>query len=336
MQYRAALMSGIFGGLMIATLQYASAQEVGGFEQVPEDQSPMSFASETNGQTVFLRQYRDNSTVFVGRWFAPRTAEESAQSASDLYLETVFTTSSAGFRFSTAMAPNQLLGMFDTLKSGAKINGANFAQETRMGPISMVPFIRNGSQCVSFVGQWDPQTQTQRGSRILGYYCTPMMQQALNGPITASPPISMIDAQEFAAGFMNRFTVQLPDSVAKPVPATAPARQPEGPATTLPQDGIEITTNWQGVRGLGTLQFDQPSGEGTMIVDDDQRHCEGIWRHEGGAYQTGTLPFGSWYVYCNDNSFARGNYTSESPSSVAGEGKDNSGQAVYFRQRNEG
>ena len=71
-----------------------------------------------------------------------------------------------------------------------------------------------------------------------------------------------------------------------------------------------------------------------MILDNDQRHCEGIWRHEGGAYQTGTLPFGSWYVYCNDSSFARGHYTSESAATVTGDGQDNQGQVVYFRQAN--
>ncbi|WP_244271314.1 hypothetical protein [Thalassospira sp. GB04J01] len=336
-QYRGALIGGVLGSLLIANMQCASAQQVGGFEQVPEDQSPMEFASKADGKNVFLRQYRDNSTVFVGRWFAPRTAKELPQSASDLYLETVFTTSSAGFTFSTAMAPNQLLDMFDSLKSGSKVNGASFTQETRIGPISMVPFARNQSQCISFVGQWDPQTQSQRGSRLLGFYCTPVMQQAVTGSATASTPISMIDAQEFAAGFMNRFTVQIPDNVAKPVAtATPPAPQPEGSVTTPPEDGIPITTNWQGARGVGTLKFDQPSGEGTMIVDDDQRHCEGIWRHEGGAYQTGTLPFGSWYVYCNDGSFARGNYTSEGPASVTGDGQDNNGQAVYFRQQNQG
>lgn len=334
MQYRAALMSGVVGGLLIATVQCASAQQVGGFEQVPADQSPMSFASENDSQAVFLRQYRDNTTVFVGRWFAPRAEDAPAQSGSDLFLETVFTTSSAGFKFSTAMAPSQLLTMFDALETGTQTNGANFVQQTSIGPISMVPFIRDGSQCVSFVGQWDPQTQTERASRLLGYYCTPVSQQGENAAVEASPAISMIDAQEFGASFIKRFTVQLPDGVAKPTLAAASVQQPEGEATIPPEDGIAITTNWQGVRGTGALNFDKPSGEGTMVVDDEKRHCEGTWRHEGGSYNSGTLPFGSWYVYCNDSSFARGNYTSENASSVTGDGKDNSGQAVYFRQRN--
>ena len=237
------------------------------------------------------------------------------------------------------MASEQLLDMFDALRGRTSLNGASFVQETRYGPIALSPFTRNGSQCVSFVGQWDPQTPAQRGSRLLGYYCTPTQVQATSSSSAPLSGLPMIDAQEFAAGFFGRLNIELAENSAIAATVVAPAddtplQQPEGETTPPPIDGIDIITNWQSVRGTGTLRFDQPSGEGTMILDDDQRHCEGIWRHEGGAYQSDTLPFGSWYVYCNDSSFARGIYTSESPAVVTGNGKDNQGQAVYFRQAN--
>ena len=339
MKYRAALIGGMFASLVMATSQMAQAQQTGGFEQIPKDQSPVLFATNSEGQNSFLRQYRDNSTVFVGRWYAPRSASEPPTAASDLYLETVYTTSAPGFRFSTAMASEQLLDMFDALKGRSSLNGANFIQETRYGPIALSPFIRDGSQCVSFVGQWDPQTPAERGSRLLGYYCTPTQAQATSGTSAPLNGLPMIEAQEFAAGFFGRLNLELPENsaiaaaVAGPTDDTA-LQQPEGETTPPPIDGIDIVINWQSVRGTGKLRFDQPSGEGTMILDDEKRHCEGIWRHEGGAYQSDTLPFGSWYVYCNDSSFARGHYTSESPAVVTGNGKDNQGQAVYFRQAN--
>ncbi|MCC4242602.1 hypothetical protein [Thalassospira povalilytica] len=335
-RYRAAVFGAIFASLAISVPHMASAQQAGAFEQIPADQSPVNFTTQLDGQTAFLRQYRDNSTVFVGRWFAPRTPKEPQTAASDLYLETVYTTSAPGFRFSTAMVPDRLLDMFDALKDRTAINGKGFVQDTRYGPVALTPFVRQGSQCVAFVGQWDPQTQTQRGSRILGYYCTPGLVQAQAGVVSPQNALPMIDAQQFAAAFFGRLMIELPENS----PATAEVApsvdtdQPAGTTTPPPTDGIRITTNWQGVRGTGMLRFDQPSGEGTMILDDDQRHCEGIWRHEGGAYQTGTLPFGSWYVYCNDSSFARGHYTSESAATVTGDGQDNQGQAVYFRQAN--
>ncbi len=339
MKYRAALIGGIFACLLVSTTQTAFAQQAGGFEQIPNDQSPVTFNSRVQGQNTFLRQYRDNSTVFVGRWFAPRTEKEPTSSASDLYLETVYTTSAPGFRFSTAMAPEKLLAMFDSLKDRTSINGQNFVQDTRYGPVALSPFVRDGSQCVTFVGQWDPRTQIQRGSRILGYYCTPAQLQAQSGSVSPQNNITMIDAQEFAASLFGQLNLELPENTAATAEIAAPMNnmdtmQPEGEVTPPPTDGISIVTNWQSVRGTGALRFDQPSGEGTMILDDAQRHCEGIWRHEGGAYQSGTLPFGSWYVYCNDSSFARGHYTSEAPSVVTGDGKDNQGQAVYFRQAN--
>jgi len=339
-KYRAALIGSMFASLLVAAAPEMSlAQQTGGFEQIPQDQSPVLFAANTEGQNSFLRQYRDNSTVFVGRWYAPRSVSESPATASDLYLETVYTTSAPGFRFSTAMASEQLLDMFDALKGRSSLNGANFVQDTRYGNIALSPFTRDGSQCVSFVGQWDPQTPAQRGSRLLGYYCTPTQVQAANGNSAPLNDLPMIDAQEFAAGFFGRLTIELPENSAISAAVVGPAEdttalQPEGTTTPAPIDGIDIVTNWQSVRGTGKLRFDQPSGEGTMILDDDQRHCEGIWRHEGGAYQSDTLPFGSWYVYCNDTSFARGHYTSESPAVVTGNGKDNQGQAVYFRQAN--
>lgn len=335
-RYRAAVIGGILAGLAVSASHTAFAQQAGGFEQIPVDQSPVTFAPTIDGQAAFLRQYRDNSTVFVGRWFAPRTQNEPQNAASDLYLETVYTTSAPGFRFSTAMAPEQLLEMFETLKDRTSINGTNFVQDTRYGPVAMSPFIRQGSQCIAFVGQWDPQTQAQRGSRILGYYCTPASLQAQNGAISPQSVIPMIDAQEFAASFFGRLMIELPEN--SPATTETVATDNVAPSTETgsrpPADGIAIVTNWQGIRGTGTLLFDQPSGEGTMVLDDSQRHCEGIWRHEGGAYQSNTLPFGSWYVYCNDNSFARGYYTSETAASVTGDGKDNQGQAVYFRQSN--
>jgi hypothetical protein len=338
-RYRAALIGSMFATLFAAAPQMAVAQQTGGFEQIPQDQSPVIFASEIDGQNSFLRQYRDNSTVFVGRWYAPRSISESPTAASDLYLETVYTTSAPGFRFSTPMASEQLLDMFDAIKGRSSLNGANFVQETRYGSIALSPFTRDGSQCISFVGQWDPQTQAQRGSRLLGYYCTPIQVQASSNTSAPLNGLPMIDAQEFAARFFGRLTLEITENsaiaatVAGPADET-PLQQPEGETTPPPIDGINIITNWQSVRGTGTLRFDQPSGEGTMVLDDAQRHCEGIWRHEGGAYQSETLPFGSWYVYCNDSSFARGNYTSESPAVVTGTGKDNQGQAVYFRQAN--
>ncbi|MDG4721272.1 MULTISPECIES: hypothetical protein [Thalassospira] len=334
--YRATVIGGIFAGLVISASHAAFAQQAGGFEQIPDTQSPVTFSTSIDGQTAFLRQYRDNSTVFVGRWFAPRTQNEPQNAASDLYLETVYTTSAPGFKFSTAMAPERLLEMFDTLKDRTSINGVNFVQDTRYGPVAMAPFIRQGSQCIAFVGQWDPQTQAQRGSRILGYYCTPARVQAQNGALSPQSFIPMIDAQEFAASFFGRMMIALPENApaTTEVAATGDVAPSAETGALPPSDGIAIITNWQGVRGTGKLLFDQPSGEGTMILDDAQRHCEGIWRHEGGAYETSTLPFGSWYVYCNDSSFARGYYTSESAASVTGDGQDNQGQAVYFRQNN--
>lgn len=339
MRYRAALIGSMLAGLLVSSIQNASAQKTAGFEQIPGDQSPIAFNSGKAGQGTFLRQYRDNSTVFVGRWFAPRTAKEPATAASDLYLETVYTTSAAGYRFSTAMAPSKLLEMFDSLKDRTSLNGREFTQDTRYGPIQLAPFVRQGSQCVSFVGQWDPQVETQRGSRLLGYYCTPVQQQSASGAVSPTTSIPMIDAQQFAAGFFSQLDIQLPEDGA--ITATVNAattsnviEQPQGDETPALTDGIAITTNWNGVRGTGVLRFDQPAGEGTMIFDDKQRHCEGIWRHEGGAYETPTLPFGTWYVYCNDSSFARGHYTSESATTVTGDGQDNQGQAVYFRQKN--
>ena len=340
MKYRAALIGGMFASLMLSTPHLAAAQQAGGFEQIPDEQSPVSFTSLLEGQRVFLRQYRENSTIFVGRWFAPRTANEPSQAASDLHLETVYTTSAPGFRFSTAMSPEQLPAMFDSLKGRNITNGPNFVQDTRYGQIAFAPFVRDGSQCASFVGQWDPQTQAQRGIRILGYYCTPVQIQSWGQPVPTDKVIDIVDAQEFAAIFMKSLTIELPENAAITDAVVARSgnaeviQQPEGETTPVAIDGIDIVTNWQGVRGTGKLRFDQPTGEGTMIVDDAQRHCEGIWRHEGGAYQSGTLPFGSWYVYCNDASFARGHYTSESPTVVTGDGKDNQGQAVYFRQAN--
>lgn len=339
MRYRAALIGGIFASLMVSSTQTAFAQQAGGFEQIPFDQSPVTFNSRVQGQSTFLRQYRDNSTVFVGRWFAPRTEKEPTTSASDLYLETVYTTSAPGFRFSTAMAPERLLEMFDSLQDRTSINGQNFVQDTQYGPIALSPFVRQGSQCVTFVGQWDPQTQIQRGSRLLGYYCTPAQLQAQSGAVSPQNNVPMIDAQEFAASLFGRLAIELPENSAVGANISAPTNntetmQPQGKITPSMTDGVAIVTNWQNVRGTGMLRFDQPSGEGTMILDDTQRHCEGIWRHEGGAYESPTLPFGSWYVYCNDSSFARGHYTSEAPSVVTGDGKDNQGQAVYFRQAN--
>ncbi|OSQ37255.1 hypothetical protein TMES_15175 [Thalassospira mesophila] len=105
------------------------------------------------------------------------------------------------------------------------------------------------------------------------------------------------------------------------------------PAPIIPADqGIGIVTNWNNADGNGALKFDKPAGEGTMIIDDANRHCEGYWRHEGGSYQTPTVPFGTWAVFCTDGTSARGSYGSADPSHVKGDGKDNNGQPVFFRQ----
>ena len=77
MKYRAALIGSMFASLLVAAAPEMSlAQQTGGFEQIPQDQSPVLFAANTEGQNSFLRQYRDNSTVFVGRWYAPRSVSE--------------------------------------------------------------------------------------------------------------------------------------------------------------------------------------------------------------------------------------------------------------------
>ncbi|MCC9625528.1 hypothetical protein LPB41_27970 [Thalassospira sp. MA62] len=336
--YRGTWVGGMIAGLVMTVAHIASAQQGGAFDPIPADQSPITYAARVEGQSAFLRQYRENSTVFVGRWYAPRTADEAPSTASALYMETVYTTSAAGFRFSTAMEPAALVDMFAALKAGASINGRAFMQETRFGPMNLAPFAKDNAQCIAFVGQWDPQTPSQRGSRLLGYYCKP--PQLLDTGIQVNPGqnISTFDAQEFAAGFFGRLTVTLPEN-SPPIPGSQDAsnsdnEQPAGVVEpSASNDGIDIASNWQGVRGTGSLRFDQPAGQGTMILDDDQRHCEGIWRHEGGSYQSDPLPFGSWYIYCNDSSFARGNYVSENASSVRGEGQDNQGQAVYFREQ---
>ena len=340
MTNRGALLGGVMAGTLIMTGGFsAMAQDTGGFEQIPTDQSPLAFAADMPVTSVFLRQYRENSTVFVGRWFVPPQEGSLKNTRSDLFIETVYSTSAPGFTFSSEMPSNQLLGMFDGLRGNSTVNGANFTQDTRYGPIAMTPFTRAGSQCISFVAQWNPDTPTTRGSRLLGYYCDPITRQS--GTEYRKPPatLGMIDAQQFAAAFFGKFDIQLPEGVTRP---TAPDALETPSATALPEsntaptppEGQPITINWQGVRGQGVLKFDQPSGEGTMTIDSDVRHCEGIWRHDGGAYQTGTLPFGSWYVFCDDGSSARGHYTSEGPGSVTGEGQDNQGQAVYFRQLN--
>ncbi|MAB33115.1 MAG: hypothetical protein CMO02_08860 [Thalassospira sp.] len=340
---RGALWGGVIAGtLMMTGMSSANAQDVGGFEQIPADQSPLSFKSDIPVTTVFLRQYRENSTVFVGRWLSP-AAEGSIKGASDdLFVESVFSTSAPGFAFNNEMSSEQLLEMFDGLRGRSTTNGMNFIQDTRYGPIAMTPFIRAGSQCVSFVGQWNPDKPTVRGSRLLGYYCDPVARQTMTDFTAPPKQLDVVDAQLFGANFFARFDVQLPDGVVIPstqatpeiVETPSPAALPDSNTTDTPSEGLPISTNWQGSRGQGMLKFDQPSGEGTMIIDSDLRHCEGIWRHDGGAYQSNTLPFGSWYVFCDDGASARGHYTSEDPGSVTGEGQDNQGQAVYFRQIN--
>lgn len=343
MTYRGALLGGVMAGtLMIPGMAPANAQDAGGFEQIPADQSPLSFEADMPVTTVFLRQYRENSTVFVGRWLAPAPEGSLKGANEDLFLESVFSTSAPGFTFSTEIPSSQLLEMFDGLRDNTTTNGINFTQDTRYGPITMTPFTRAGSQCVSFVGQWNPDTPTTRGSRLLGYYCDPVAYQNVTDFMPPAEKLDAADAQLFGARFFAKLDIQLPDGVVKPAPAVipetvgnpVPAELPDSNVAVAPAEGLPISSNWQGSRGQGILKFDQPSGEGTMIIDSDARHCEGIWRHDGGAYQSNTLPFGSWYVFCDDGASARGHYTSEDPGSVTGEGQDNQGQAVYFRQLN--
>lgn len=340
---RGALLGGVVAGtLMMIGMEPANAQDTGGFEQIPADQSPLSFKSDMPVNAVFLRQYRENSTVFVGRWLSPAAEGSLKGAASDLFLESVFSTSAPGFAFNNEMPSEQLLEMFDGLRGRSTANGDNFTQDTRYGPIAMTPFIRDGSQCVSFVGQWNPDTPTTRGSRLLGYYCDPLSRQTMTDFTPPPQKLDAVDSQLYGANFFVRFDIQLPEGVARPpvqavpeiveTPSATPL--PDSNAVNTPPEGLPISSNWQGSRGQGMLKFDQPSGEGTMIIDSDLRHCEGIWRHDGGAYQSGTLPFGSWYVFCDDGASARGHYTSEDPGSVTGEGQDNQGQAVYFRQLN--
>ena len=51
MRYRAALIGSMFASFLVATPQMAVAQQTGGFEQIPQDQSPIVFASD--GHTAY-------------------------------------------------------------------------------------------------------------------------------------------------------------------------------------------------------------------------------------------------------------------------------------------
>ncbi len=90
MTNRGALLGGVMAGTLIMTGGFsAMAQDTGGFEQIPTDQSPLAFAADMPVTSVFLRQYRENSTVFVGRWFVPPQEGSLKNTRSDLFIETV-------------------------------------------------------------------------------------------------------------------------------------------------------------------------------------------------------------------------------------------------------
>lgn len=330
------------------------AQEIGNFEQIPATQSPVRYHAPFNAKAVHMRQYRPNSTVFVGRWI-DQSGDDGANGP--VFAESVFSISAPGYAFHTETKPDSLLNLFQGLKGQAKANGDNFDFESKYGPMALTPFVRGNAQCISFVAQWTPATAQKRGSRLLGYYCEPLAVQ--NAPQHETPPtrITPDKAKDFAKLFFLRFNVKLPDDVGTPTSEASdvpqPALQPlpaapgaddqsasEPMAQTAPQkkqdavvNGVAITTNWNGVRGTGILKFDKPAGEGTMVIDDAQRHCEGYWRHEGGSYTGTTNPFGSWSVFCKDGSSARGRYVSSDASSVNGDGQDDKGQTVYFREK---
>lgn len=339
----------------------AMAQGEGGFLNVSATESPVRYHPPFNSGAVYLRQVRSNSTVSVARWL---DQSDNAHSSNQIYIESVFSETSPGFAFRTDTPPVKLLGMFDALKNKSRQNGDSFSYQTPSGPIMVLPFARENAQCISFSGRWEPTRADQRGSQLLGYFCEPIAVQTAPAHPTPAQQMDPVAARDFAANFFLRFDINLPNNAGVPVtngqvPAIAPANteankpssatsngvmannpvpqttvmtgQPQ--AAAIPADeGIGIATRWNNTDGSGALKFDKLAGEGTMIIDDANRHCEGYWQHEDGRYETPTLPFGNWAIFCTDGTSARGTYTSTDPSHVKGDGQDNTGQPVFFRQ----
>ncbi|MFH1804062.1 MAG: hypothetical protein ABID63_04145 [Pseudomonadota bacterium] len=341
MIYRGLVTGSLIMLAIVSQAVMASAQDIGPFETIPETESPASYRSPFDIEPVHMRQYRPNSTVFVSRWVDKSTQDPTV--AGDIFLESVFSTSAPGFAFATQTPPEQLLTMFEGLQDNSMVNGASFVHETRFGPVAVVPFIRNNTQCISFVGEWSPTTPEKRGSRLLGYYCLPFAARPIDAPPTrtvqgevpAIVPIADSEAQQFTASFFGRFNLTLPDEIGVAIIAEPGANAPTAAARLDPNEGIDIVGRWNNETGNGMLKFDQPSGEGSMILEIGARYCEGYWRHEGGNYQSDTMPFGRWYIFCSDGASARGHYTSQSPTIVVGEGQDNQNQTVFFRQMDE-
>ncbi|OKH87010.1 hypothetical protein [Thalassospira sp. TSL5-1] len=343
----------------------ASSQNAGAFLKIDAAQSPVRYHPPFNATAVYLRQIRENSTVYVARWL---DQSDDSHTANQIFIESVFSETNPGFAFRTDTPPASLLDMFDELRGKSRANGNSFAYQTPSGLIQVLPFAKDNAQCISYAGRWDPLRTDQKGSQLLGYFCEPIAVQ--NAPQHQAPAQQMTSnaARDFAADFFLRFEINLPDNTGATVPVapapqlTAPGTNPplqtEGnvPVTTqegaplsaspstsppaatqkapaiAPDQGIGITTNWGNQTGYGVLKFDKPAGEGTMIVDSGDRHCEGYWQHQGGRYQSATLPFGNWAIFCSDGISARGTYNSPDPSQVKGEGQDSNGAPVFFRQ----
>ncbi|AUG53290.1 hypothetical protein CSC3H3_11640 [Thalassospira marina] len=348
---------------------HASAQNAGGFQKIEAAESPVNYHAPFNAGVVYLRQIRENSTVYVARWL---DQSDDSHSSNQIFIESVFSETNPGFAFRTDTPPASLLGMFDELKGNARPNGNSFSYQTPSGPIQVLPFARGNAQCISYAGRWEPARTDQRGSQLLGYFCEQIAVQT--APKHEAPAQQLPDtaARDFAANFFLRFEVNLPDGTGAPATAvqapvlsapvtSAPMQQPapdmpapgtnagtmtqgQAPVAAMepaspqqapaiaPDEGIGIATSWNNQNGYGALKFDKPAGEGTMIVDSGDRHCEGYWQHQGGRYQTATVPFGSWSLFCSDGVSVRGTYSSPDPSQVKGEGQDSNGQPVFFRQ----
>ncbi|WP_114087147.1 hypothetical protein [Thalassospira profundimaris] len=340
----------------------ASGQNAGAFLKIDAAESPVRYHPPFNATAVYLRQIRENSTVYVARWL---DQSDDNHSANQIFIESVFSETSPGFAFRTDTPPASLLGMFDELKGSSRANGNSFSYQTPSGLMQVLPFAKGNAQCISYAGRWDPLRTDQKGSQLLGYFCEPIAVQTAPQHQPPAQQMTSNAARDFAADFFLRFEINLPDHTGSTVPAvpapqlTAPvanapvqpgdniaentpnAVQPAQPTSPkaaqqapaiAPDQGIGIATNWNDQTGYGVLKFDKPAGEGTMIVDSGDRHCEGYWQHQGGRYQSTTLPFGNWTIFCSDGVSARGTYNSPDPSQVKGEGQDSNGQAVFFHQ----
>ncbi|WP_417844181.1 hypothetical protein [Thalassospira sp.] len=366
MTFQRNLITGLLGASIAAMAGSGSAhaQSDGGFLKVSAAESPVHYHPPFNAQAVYLRQVRTSSTVSVARWL---DQSDEGHTSNQIYIESVFSETSPGFAFRTDTPPAKLLGMFETLQNKSRQNGESFSYQTPSGPIMVLPFARDNAQCISFSGRWEPTRADQRGSQLLGYFCEPIAVQTAPKHQAPAQQMDPAAARDFAASFFLRFEINLPGDIGAPVTdgqvpvgvpavpanpnATAPTAAITGdisspetaPQTTIitgeqtnttisPDEGIGIMTRWNNIEGRGALKFDKPAGEGTMIIDDANRHCEGYWQHKDGRYNSATLPFGNWAIFCTDGTSARGTYTSSSPSQVKGDGQDNTGQPVLFRQ----